>query len=199
MIQHQTNCVEQCWVMFHQNVAYILAGLNISSYACSIYKFLFYKRTKSHEKLNSILMNTRILNDIRKLSSNTQTSCLEGYHATLNYWHPKMMCFSWLGIYCRYAREEYTVLKVLGRGGWLLHFFNSTICIFCISSYIFRNILASLHFNENVKREAHKKKNGEICYKVTWPKFKEEEDVVRKVSVPQSYGIFYYILIFCRK
>jgi hypothetical protein len=26
---------------------------------------------------------------------------LEGFHSTLNQWHPKMLCFSWLGTYCR--------------------------------------------------------------------------------------------------
>lgn len=34
-----------------------------------------------------------LLNDIRNLSSEAQTSCLEGFHATLNHWHPKMICF----------------------------------------------------------------------------------------------------------
>lgn len=42
------------------------------------------------------------MNDIKKLSNDAQTSCLEGYHATLNFWHPKMICFSWMGTYCRY-------------------------------------------------------------------------------------------------
>ena len=32
--------------------------------------------------------------------ANAQTSCLEGN------WHPKMMCFSWLGTYCRNAKEK---------------------------------------------------------------------------------------------
>lgn len=52
--------------------------------------------------MKQILMNTRILNDIKKLSSEDQTSCLEGFHSTLNQFHPKMICFSWLGAYCRH-------------------------------------------------------------------------------------------------
>ncbi|KAK3742608.1 hypothetical protein QZH41_018324 [Actinostola sp. cb2023] len=96
-------------------------------------------------------MNTRILNDIKRLSSDAQTSCLEGFHATLNHFHPKMLCFSWLGTYCRH-------------------------------------ILASVHFNENVKREARKSKDGKTYYKVTWPKFKQGEEVVREVLVPHTYS-----------
>ena len=40
--------------------------------------------------MKQILMNTRLLNDIKKLSSEDQTSCLEGFHSTLNQFHPKM-------------------------------------------------------------------------------------------------------------
>ncbi|XP_028404061.1 uncharacterized protein LOC114526733 [Dendronephthya gigantea] len=57
--------------------------------------------TKEHEKMSTILLNKRILNDIQNLSPDTQTSCLEGFHATLNFWHPKMLCFSWMGTFCR--------------------------------------------------------------------------------------------------
>lgn len=51
-------------------------------------------------------MNTSIQNDIKKLSPDAQTSSLEGFHSTLNQWHPKMLCFSWLGTYCRYSMNE---------------------------------------------------------------------------------------------
>ncbi|CAH3153273.1 unnamed protein product [Porites lobata] len=52
--------------------------------------------------MKQILMNTRLLNDIKKLSSEDQTSCLEGFHSTLNQFHPKMICFSRLGTYSRH-------------------------------------------------------------------------------------------------
>ena len=58
--------------------------------------------SKVYEKVAGILTNTQLLNDIKKLSNDAQTSCLEGYHAPLNFWHPKMICFSWMGTYCRY-------------------------------------------------------------------------------------------------
>lgn len=53
---------------------------------------------------------------------------------------------------------------------------------------ITRQILASLHFNENVHREVKKKKNGEVRTRVWWPKFKAGEAVVRDVKVEPTYS-----------
>lgn len=72
-------------------------------FLCKLYSFL---GTEAHEKLKGALTNTRIVNDIRKLSPVDQTSCLEGFHATLNHWHPKMLVFSWMGTYCRCCRYK---------------------------------------------------------------------------------------------
>jgi len=52
----------------------------------------------------------------------------------------------------------------------------------------FRHILASLHFNENLHRDTQISKDGEKYYKVTYPKFKLGEEVVREVASPPSYG-----------
>lgn len=87
----------------------------------------------------------------KKLSNDAQTSCLEGYHATLNFWYPKMMCFSWMGTYCRH-------------------------------------IIASLHFNENLKRSPRTTEDGRTYTHVTYPKFKQGEEVVREIGVPPTYG-----------
>ena len=54
--------------------------------------------------------------------------------------------------------------------------------IFC------RHVLASLHFNENVVRQTQKSANGEDYFKVTYPKFKLGEEVVREIAVPPTYG-----------
>ena len=51
-----------------------------------------------------------------------------------------------------------------------------------------RHILASLHFNENVKRQKLTSEDGQEYYKVTYPKFKLGEEVVREVDVPPTYG-----------
>ncbi|XP_065069757.1 uncharacterized protein LOC135694804 [Rhopilema esculentum] len=57
--------------------------------------------TPAYDKLLKILCNTTALKDVQSLSCDAQTSCLEGFHSTLNHWHPKMVHFSWLGTYCR--------------------------------------------------------------------------------------------------
>lgn len=51
-----------------------------------------------------------------------------------------------------------------------------------------RQTLAALHFNENLKREMQKSKEGKEYYSVTYPKFKLGEEVVREVPVPPTYG-----------
>ena len=58
-----------------------------------------------------------------------------------------------------------------------------------------RHILASLHFNENVQRETQVGKNGLEYIKVSYPKYKLGEEVVRDVKTPPSYGK--YILCTC--
>lgn len=65
------------------------------------FAFHFILGTAAYDKLQSILLKTGLVNGIKKLSPDAQTSCLEGFHATLNHWHPKMICFSWMGTMCR--------------------------------------------------------------------------------------------------
>ncbi|KAL9970830.1 hypothetical protein ACROYT_G023277 [Oculina patagonica] len=107
--------------------------------------------TLAYDKLSSLLYKTALVNDIKKLSPDAQTSCLEGFHATLNYWHPKLICYSWMGSLCRH-------------------------------------ILAILHFNENIHRETQVSKDGKEYIRVTYPKFKLGEEVVREVASPPTYG-----------
>ncbi|XP_065066419.1 uncharacterized protein LOC135692259 isoform X2 [Rhopilema esculentum] len=104
----------------------------------------------AYDKLLSICQNKRILEDISKLSPDAQTSSLEAFHALLNHWHPKMICFSWMGTMCRH-------------------------------------ILASLHFNENVKRDSRKSKDGKTYYHVKYPKFKLGEETVREITMKPTY------------
>eukprot|EP00112_Aurelia_sp_Birch-Aquarium-sp1_P022648 Seg6462.1 transcript_id=Seg6462.1/GoldUCD/mRNA.D3Y31 product="hypothetical protein" protein_id=Seg6462.1/GoldUCD/D3Y31 len=107
--------------------------------------------TKAYDKLAKIILDKQLLHDIEMLSADAQTSCLEGYHSTLNHWHPKMTHFSWLGTFCR-------------------------------------TIIASLHYNENLHREAQLTKDGKIYYQVTFPKFKSGDEVVRVTPVPATYN-----------
>jgi len=53
----------------------------------------------------------------------------------------------------------------------------------------FRHLLASLHFNENLNRDTQLSKDGEKYIKVTYPKYKLGEEVVREVASPPTYGM----------
>ena len=48
--------------------------------------------------------------------------------------------------------------------------------------------MASMHFNENLKRRPSKKADGSSKIQVTYPKFKFGEEVVRDVACPPTYG-----------
>ncbi len=41
--------------------------------------FSFFEGTQTYDTLQSILTNSNILKDIKKLSSDAQTSCIEGF------------------------------------------------------------------------------------------------------------------------
>lgn len=55
---------------------------------------------------------------------------------------------------------------------------------------LLRHILACLHFNENVHRETKRGKSGNKLLKVTYPKYKAGDELVREVAVPATYGMF---------
>lgn len=85
----------------------------VLNYKTIIIAFVTIAGTKAFEKLNNLLMSTILLGNIKKLSPDVQTSLLEGFHATLNHWHPKMVCFSWLGTFCRYIHVVHWFLAKL--------------------------------------------------------------------------------------
>lgn len=50
-------------------------------------------------------------------------------------------------------------------------------------------MLAALHFNYNLNREAKLDKDGNPILYVKYPKFKEGEATVREAKVSSNYGI----------
>jgi Zn-dependent M16 (insulinase) family peptidase len=48
---------------------------------CWVCIFLF-KGTKSYQRLSSIVLKKSTMKDVKRLSSEAQTSCLEGFHST---------------------------------------------------------------------------------------------------------------------
>lgn len=67
----------------------------------------------------------------------------------------------------------------------LLHNSSNSIIIFCCNN---RHIVACLHFNENINRKSQKTKDGQIYMKVTYPKYKLGEELVREVASAPTYG-----------
>ncbi|XP_051727731.1 uncharacterized protein LOC127500556 isoform X3 [Ctenopharyngodon idella] len=57
--------------------------------------------TKASYKLEKVLMNKRVLGDVKKLSPRYQTSALEGFHSVILRFAPKNVAFSYLGMLCR--------------------------------------------------------------------------------------------------
>ena len=54
-----------------------------------------------YEKMCSALNNASLVSGIKQASPEAQTSCLEGFHSTLNQFAPKMIAFSYIGMYWR--------------------------------------------------------------------------------------------------
>ncbi|XP_074544649.1 uncharacterized protein LOC141804189 [Halichoeres trimaculatus] len=57
--------------------------------------------TKPTYRLEKVLMNKRVLSDVKKLSPLYQTSALEGFHSVILRFAPKNVAFSYLGMLCR--------------------------------------------------------------------------------------------------
>ena len=68
----------------------------------------------AYEKLHSALTNVNLMKGIKQASPLAQTSCLEGFHYVLNHFAPKMIAYSYVGMYCRYGSFfEVDVIKNL--------------------------------------------------------------------------------------
>ncbi|KAL5011915.1 hypothetical protein ScPMuIL_010466 [Solemya velum] len=56
--------------------------------------------TKSCEKISDILTTVQMKKDVHKLSPKYQTSGIEAFHSTVNHFAPKMIGFSFHGMFC---------------------------------------------------------------------------------------------------
>eukprot|EP00112_Aurelia_sp_Birch-Aquarium-sp1_P012751 Seg2686.5 transcript_id=Seg2686.5/GoldUCD/mRNA.D3Y31 product="hypothetical protein" protein_id=Seg2686.5/GoldUCD/D3Y31 len=61
------------------------------------------KDSDEFEKLDSALSNKSLEKGIQQASPLAQTSCLEGFHSVVNHFCPKMIGFSYVGMFCRHA------------------------------------------------------------------------------------------------
>ena len=55
-----------------------------------------------------MLNNINLVKGIKQASPFAQTSCLEGFHSVLNHFAPKMIAFSYVGMYCRYKNAFFS-------------------------------------------------------------------------------------------
>ncbi|XP_046854232.1 uncharacterized protein LOC124447364 [Xenia sp. Carnegie-2017] len=94
----------------------------------------------AHEKLCAKLLHPQLMKSIQQASPVAQTSCLEGFHSVLNHFAPKMIHYSYVGMYCRH-------------------------------------ILASIHFNNNLRRDVKMKNDGSSQINVVYPKFKKVKEL----------------------
>lgn len=80
------------------NVLYGVSGF----VACQWVEFYFLDSI-AYEKLVSSISNKRLKKGIMKASPIEQTSCLEGFHSVLNQFSPKMIGYTYTGMFCRYS------------------------------------------------------------------------------------------------
>ena len=137
--------------------------------------------TKAYEGVYAILTAKALVADVRKLSTQHQTSSVEVYHSVVIHFAPKLLVFSYEGMVCRYML--YTIV-CLNHCLWCIN-------IILLSIYI-RLILAALHFNENSSRsQAQRKADGEKRYKIAFPKFKKGGYTVRPIKVDPTFSEFF--------
>lgn len=64
-----------------------------------------------------------------------------------------------------------------------------------LTHWFLRLMIAALHFNENSSRPSATTKEGDLQYKISFPKFKHGDYSVRKKSVDPTYGKHIHLLM----
>ena len=106
LIDHICDIHEDCYheaLLHDRPVKYLTPGTYHSYTTCKITEIIPYViiGSKAYEKLSDVVLNNRLIKDIMKLSPHHQTSSLESYHSVLNHFAPKLLAFSYTGMYCR--------------------------------------------------------------------------------------------------
>ena len=69
-----------------------------------------------YDKLYAALRNNAWVKGIKRASPLAQTTCLEGFHSVLNHFMPKMIAYSYIGMYCSwtcFSLDLYLILMPL--------------------------------------------------------------------------------------
>ena len=78
------------------------AWTTVMSELMSLYKNLVFTGSDVYEKVYDVLTKKPLMNGLNQASPLPQTSCIEGFHSVVNQFAPKMICYSFPGMYCRY-------------------------------------------------------------------------------------------------
>ena len=81
--------------------------LLIKTIAAHRYLFTFLDSVV-YEKVVAALTDSRLVKTIMQASPIAQTSCLEGFHSVLNHFCPKMISFSYVGMFAGLCSNGYS-------------------------------------------------------------------------------------------
>lgn len=153
----------------------------------ALFSVFFFLGSVAYEKLYSALTQNSLVKGIKQASPFAQTSCLEGFHSLLNHFAPKMIGYSYVGMYCRCVITCMLRPVICFTVNSYFTFF-MVVFSFCMF-FCFRHILAAVHFNFNLQREVKCKENdGSERLRVSYPKFKNGEATVRQVKIKANFG-----------
>ena len=89
-----------------EGYGYFLEHHNLNINCSALFSNVFITCTSilgsvAYEKLCAALTQNSLVRGIKQASPFSQTSCLEGFHSLLNQFAPKMIGYSYVGLYCR--------------------------------------------------------------------------------------------------
>lgn len=133
---------------------------------------------------------------IMQASPLAQTDCLEGFHSVLNLFAPKLIAYSYIGMYCRYFHFtififfvcSFLLLPICTSYMFNNNYDKSMFFFVCFFLFLYRHILAALHFNYNLHRDDKVNGDDSVLLKLSYPKFKNGEATVRSQKVEQNFG-----------
>ena len=144
---------------------------------------IFFLGSRAHKLFQEVVESKFLLRDVPKLSPLHQTYSLEVFHSVVNSFAPNSTHFFYPAMM---ARQNYFVCLFILLGKPLFHL--DLLRIVFIS---FRLCVAALHFNENGQRHQAVTKDGDLQWKLSYPKRnKGEHAVVKPCKTSITYGMY---------
>lgn len=73
--------------------------------------FCLFLGSAVYDQLYSALTDNALVKGIMQASPLAQTSCLGGFHSGLNQFAPKIIAYSYIGLYCRWDINLYLIKR----------------------------------------------------------------------------------------